>query len=245
MVGDLPDYTRTINVYLTTELVSLMRSQPWWMRYKPKRTLYIDDFEGVLKWDPVVPNAEKISDLYAFEGSYALRLTTPNIAWNDAAAVLYLGLTETSKMAIELRWSPACANDQRLNMFWVALSRFDGVNKTLAVFQYFKNDTGIAQNKWQYFTAGADTDIPGGSQVILVSAKTKHFLRVVADFSAAIPEYVSLESDELLLDLRGTPLDISVDTTDPHIRVSLGIRTDVNAISQAYIDAFCLSDQEE
>jgi len=221
-----------------------VKSYPWWLRYLPGRIQFLDDFEGVLKWELVAGVVTKYSGIEVFEGTNALSLVTGAVAGNVAQAQVYLGYFPKCRAAFQMRWHALNAADTTMRKMQVRLEFRDGVNNNQVYIQYLKNLT-TPQNKWQLQNpAGTWDDIPGAAQNIDTTKSIHHFLRLVADLTVSPPLLLSFESDNLLIENLAIALRSVAAPGVPYINMALETETDVALASTAYFDALCLSDRE-
>jgi len=244
MVTDLPDYTKQVTVLLKAEILSQTRTLPWWIRYQPKRILFLDDFEGVLKWQQNLGTVAKSSSINAFESSNSLLLTTDALANEQAQAVIQLGAVERSKMMMQYLFNPNNAGVNCLHSITTQLTIIDGIYESWAYIRYL-NYEGGAQNKWQYWNEnGTWADIPNAAEVINCYLNRNHFIRLDVDFSLNKLVYSRLITPTLDLDLSNLLFEHKTTVSEPMIIFSLAIQTWMAYSAKCYFDAFCLSDQE-
>lgn len=244
MGGDLPDYSRQITVLLNADIMAQMRNLPWWVRYAPSRTLYLDDFEGVLKWYQGAGTVARDNSINVFEGNYCLSLVTAAAADAQANAQLFIGAVPRSKFAIQLRWHPYESADNILRRFDVNMILYDGSYVSDIVLRYLKNET-TPQNKWQYLnSAGAFVDLPNGAEEIDTTYRAHQSFYLTFDMLASVLKYGRLVTSKLALDLSSLGIRYSVDPTTPYIVLNLTAVTDIASAAHVYVDALCLSDEE-
>jgi len=244
MAGDLPDYTKQITVLLQAEILSQVRQLPWWVRYSPKQVLYLDDFEGVLKWEQTGGTVAKESSISAFEGSNCLTLTTGAAADSTSWAALYLGGVTRSKMAIQLRWNVYNADVEALRYFYVNLILKDGSYVSEAAVRYV-NWVTSSQKKWQYLNeSSAYADIPNGDENIETDYRRHQHLYLVIDFSDAVLRYKRLVTSKLDLDLSDLRFNHYAAVEPLSLQINLGVETDKAVAVKAAVDAVLLSDEE-
>ena len=214
MVKDLPDYTKGITILLQAEIISQVRNIPWWLRFQPKRILFLDDFEGVLKWVQQYGTVAKGSGLDTFEGTYNLDLTTPATGAGEVVSTyITLGGVLPSKFAVHLWWHCLHTDGALLRNFQVKLYLYDGQYVHQALIQYIKNET-TPQNKWRYMNESSyAVDIPDGAEVIDTTTRQHHLLYLTVDMTADINKYQRLVTSALDLDLSalGYPRGVSTD----------------------------------
>jgi len=244
MAPDLPDYTRDMHITLSGELLSQTRSLPWWVRYTPARLVFLDDFEGVLKWTQLFGTITKASGLDTFEATNHLSMVTLASGGLDAHANLLLGALPRSKMACQLRWHPYESADNVLSNFSVSLTLTDGSYSTQFIIEYLKNWV-TAQNKWRYLNENeVMSDIPGGSETIDTTLREHQTLYFTVDFRTSVLRYARLVSGRLDLDLSSLRPYHVASAVAPGLSVDLRAVANITASAHVYVDAFCLSDQE-
>lgn len=239
---DYPDGTLPITITVNTEIVNKVVTMPWWIRYAPNRIVFLDDFEGFMRWGA---SATKYAGRGVFEGSYCAKFVTPATKDEETNISMYLGAIPRSKFAIQLRWTPYAADETYFKHFGVWLGLADASSFTVAGVRYLKNDES-PQNKWQYLT-GLDiyADITGGSESINVTEDVIQSLYLSADFSSGVLKYDRLITSTLDLDLSTISIYDAAAIGDYYLIIYCVVATDANQVSQACIDALCLSDNEE
>lgn len=244
MGGDLPDYTRIITVLLRAEILSQVRQLPWWVRYNPSRVVFLDDFEGVLKWQNMGGTVEKESSIHAFEQSNCLALTTDTIADSGAWAGILFGGMPRSKMALQFRWNVLNEDLEALKYFYVNIILTDGTSRSEPAIRYVGYDGGF-QNKWQYNdpTTGY-TDIPNAAEVIETDYLYHQLAYLVVDYRSDKLRYDRLVTSKLNLDLTDLPLPYETSEAVPYMQVNFGVVTSKAVAVKAVIDAVLLSDEE-
>jgi len=241
---DYPDGTLPVMVRVEAELLAQMRSLPWWVRYAPRRILYLDDFEGVLKWFQGTGTVKKESGLDTFEGSNHLSIATDAIDGAFANTGIILGGVPPSKFALQLRWH-CTKTSPALRWFRSEVHVFDGEYGYYAEILYYKYCLAAEMNKWQYMdeTSGY-TDIPNGSENVDITQLMHQYLYLTVDLSLDTPVYSRLVTSKLDLDLSTLKCYKFVDATAPRIELNLYCATDTNAIAEVCVDTLCLSDEE-
>jgi hypothetical protein len=244
MPGDLPDYTRQVITYVSGDIRAQIGSLPWWLRYPPSRIIYLDDFNEILNWVVEAGPVTLDCGVYSFEGYCMMKMVTRGNPALTTKAHMPLGLTPRSKTAMQLRWWPSFTDDVSLGYVEFRIDRYNGVTVDSAALRYLKNAT-TPQNKWQYLNgAGGYSDVPGGSQTIDTTVLTRHFFRLIVDFTAAVKGYSRFESDDLIVDLSGVPIYTTASAVAPNLRPVVDVKEDVLGVNLINIDAFCLSDNE-
>lgn len=244
MVRDLPDYTRDMHITIDPTLLSQVRTLPWWVRYTPARVLYLDDFEGVLKWNEISATVTRETSIEAFEGAYCLSLVSDAIIGAEATAELLLGGIPRSKIAVQLKWHPYESADNIFGDFWVTLTFADGSYFTAFIIAYTKNWV-TPQNKWYYMDENEHvTEIPGGAETIETTFRAHQSLYFTCDFRLDSLRYGVLKTSKLDLDLSTLkPYHIPY-TGPPGLAIEISAEPGMDAAAHAYVDAFCLSDME-
>jgi hypothetical protein len=230
----------------TSPIIQIMgqRVVPWWLRYIPSRIQFLDDFEGVLKWYQLSGTVTKDSSFQAFEGNYCLKLATGTTAGSEATARLFLSAVPNSKIMFQLRWHYISALQTNPRSFYLKATFYDGSYMTVLGLQHLLNLT-TPQQKWQYWSeTNAWTDLPGGSQPLGALQKGSQYLMLKADLSVSPPKYIMAELNNLVIDMSTLRPYRYANTEPPRILIDLGVITDAAAETDAYVDAFCFSDQE-
>ena len=230
----------------TSPIIQIMgqRTVPWWLRYIPSRIQFLDDFEGILKWYEYSPTVTKDNSFQVFEGNYCLKLATAATAGSEARARLFLGAIQNSKIMFQFRWHYLSALQTNPRSFYLKATIYDGSYMTVLGLQHLLNLT-TPQNKWQYWSdSNAWTDLPGGSQVIAAVQKGHQYLMLKADLSVSPPKYIMAELNNLVIDMSTLRPYRVASSENARILIDLGVITDAAAETDAYVDAFCFSDQE-
>jgi hypothetical protein len=228
---------------LSPAILDAFRSLPWWARYKPARILYMDDFEGALKW-LASGTVAKDTGVDTFEGSAQLKLTTTASAGNYSSASQIIGQAAKGQIQLQLRWHLNAAAELNPRYVQFGLDWYDGTNLNSFPFRYLKNTSG-ALNKWQYL--GSDNayhDIPGGGQVIPCTFVSHNFLRVRVDMRSGSPVYSLLESNDVSVNMKGTAGYQTASSNPLYTQCSLIVCTDLAYVSSMGVDALLLSDME-
>lgn len=243
-VTDLPDYTKQHYIWLNADYLTQIRNLPWWVRYSPRRIIYMDDFEGELKWGSDGGSIAKGNSRMTFEAAYNLQLITGAFAGNDAGAQIIFSGEPKSKVAVQARWNFGGSGSSVPRYFDTMLFWHSGIAWYIAGVRYLKNLAGV-QDKWQYLT-GAEvwTDIPGGSEVIKIPAYAHQSIYFIVDMTPAVRKYSRLVTSALDLDLSALDF-VKYDGVDPaYMAVTFHCATDINQALTCNIDAVCVSDQE-
>jgi len=244
MVKDLPDYTRQITVLLKAEILSQMRRLPWWVRYSPSRILFVEDFEGVLKWVQEDGTVARVSDINVFEGTYAMKLTTAATKDEGAAADKDLSFQGFSKIALQLHWTVPSSVLANFQSAIFVISSANGTTRVTGAIRYLNYDT-VERQKWQYYDVnGGWVDIPNGAQALAFYEARPHYLRLVIDPTEAVRTYIKLISDYSEIDLTTLPLYQIGSSAKPYTDISLEVYTNAAVAIDEYIDALLVSDQE-
>jgi len=244
MGGDLPDYSRQITVLLNADIMAQTRSLPWWIRYAPSRVLYLDDIEGVLKWLQTAGTLTKYSGTEVFEGNYCLKMVTGAAADSEAGAQIILGGVPKSKFAVQLKWLAYADNEQTLRSFDINIALLYGAQADYVKLQFLQNLT-TPQFKWRYQDEnGIMSDIPNASELLYVGLKQKRSLYFTFDTRPSQPVFSRLRTDSLDLDISSCKILRLNNGYSPTLYINPVFTTDLDAVVEGYIDAFCLSDQE-
>jgi hypothetical protein len=207
--------------------------------------VYLDDFEGVLKWSDGAGGVAKTSSDLAFEASNCLTVTTAAVAGETAITYLYLGGIPASKVALQLRWNVYNADREALRYFTINIQRGDGTYENQASIRYANFVSTVAANKWQYLGSdGVWHDITDGSELIESDFIRHQPLYFAVDFGANL-KYSKLITSILDLDLSALSFYRNAAVTVPYIFISFEVETDKDIASVAAIDALLLSDEEE
>lgn len=243
-VKDLPDYTKQHFIWLNADYLTQIRNLPWWVRYSPRRIIFLDDIEGELKWGSDGGSIAKGNSRMTFEGAYNLQLITGAAIGNDAGAQIVFSGEVKSKCAVQARWNFGDAAQNKPQYFDIILYCHTGTKYYLAGVRYLLNWAGL-QQKWQYLT-GAEvwTDIPEGSEIIKIPAYAHQSIYFLVDFTPTILKYSRLVTSKLDLDLSALDF-VKYDDVDPaYFAVTIHTATNVNEALTTNVDAVCVSDEE-
>jgi len=220
------------------------RQVPWWLRYLPSRIQFLDDFEGVLKWATETGTVSRDSSLEVFEGNYCLKLLTAATAGSEAAARILLGSIQPSKVMLQLRWHYKAASSNTPRYFAIVAHFHIGGYQVSIGLRHLAN-LSTPQDKWQYLASGLTwTDLPGGGQFIEATYPVHQYLMLKADVNPAAPKYIMAELADRTISMTGLTPHVGTSGISPRVYIILSTVTDAAAATEAYVDAFCFSDQE-
>jgi len=243
MAPDLPDYTRETTILLRSEFKQQVLTVPWWVRYAPKRILFLDDFEGLLKWGTSNPTITK-DNTKAYDGSYSMKLATP--ATKDSSAVAYITLpASTGKVSLAMYWNPFKVEvGETLQSVYISLEMRDGAVTHVARLRYLNFLDSVEKKIWQYADTLAPTwaDIAGSDMPFDASTDAWRYFRLLVD--PTTDKYVSLEACNLKLDLSALSLLTGAEEVEATILAEIGVYTDLDSEMDLWIDDVLFADNE-
>jgi len=217
-----------------------VQDAPWWMRRNGGRPVFLDDFEGTLKWSAPSGTITKDSTAtFVHGGSYALKGVTA--ATPSAAITAYWAgpkpkTTANTFVSCGLHFILNAAADTTPRSFEIDLRLYDGTNVYAALVRYWHYQT-TSQKKWQYYNSSAVwTDVPSGALPIIVTAAIYHDVELVLKRTASAWEYYKLVVDGVALDLAGLPIQAGANTSAPYYELQLLGITDAAIATTFYVD---------
>lgn len=215
---------------------------PWWVGFVPSRLVYLDDFEGVLKWKQQIGTISKVSDIHAFESSNSMKLVTGALAGDHAQARQYFANLREAKYKVGLWWHAANAAVTTLRIFELQLQFYTGTHFYQCVLRY-NNRLTVDQHFWSVMCSGVNwCPIPNGSEVIHTDGTYHNYLEIGFDLSPEIPKYTSFKSNALHADIGFLSPHKIPDTTHPYTAMMIHQTTDVALASTVYVDALVLAE---
>jgi len=203
------------------------------------RVLLFDDLEDLFKFvgsgtgiDWVVEKNTTV----AFNGSASLRMktkaTTPTAgdyveAWRRAPTPY------GKKLSLECLFRFETLTNEDYIQFTLSWSSEVGLIRARVRYDPI-------EKKWIYEAEdGTYKDVPNGAQRLY--HKTFHRLRVLADFDKR--EYVSLQCNDLLIDMTGIKLRYSAGVFDSRMGVVFATAAETSAQAEAYIDDILVKEE--
>jgi len=149
------------------------RQMPYWQRNRVDDILYMDDFEGTLRWTQSLGTLAKTSAQgEVFEGNSSLKLTTGAVAGNQAGG--YVGLPAMYQgpapgftapgvgvdkalqcLCISMRWRFEVAANTTPRYFEIHWLNDDEDFAWEAAWRFRRRDGAVNYDRWQYRTAAA------------------------------------------------------------------------------------------
>jgi len=211
------------------------------------RVYWQDDFEAYTsalteKWAQV-SGTIALDTTTPFRGKSCAKLTTGNVAGNEAKMEKFLGALPKGRFGYELWFKSVAgvANIRYLNLYF---QYYDGAKKHVFAVRWIGTLTTL-QQKWQYFdSTGSYVDIPNGAQKPRVESTDTvwHHVKLIGDFLGA--KYVKLICNDKTFPLSTIPEYNTSDTTEPSLRLIASIVTETATAISLYIDDVIFTDQE-
>jgi len=198
--------------------------------------LLFDDIEDLLKWEGSGTGTDWVIEkdmTEAFSGNASLHLqtraTTPAIG-DYIHAERKFALSTGKKLSVEFRFK--YVSKTLVDRIVVGFGYFDGSYYHRG-FVYFYPP----ERKWGYLKSdGTTADIPGASQKL--HERAWHRVKLILDFEK--DEYALFQCNDLVVDMSGTALRVTSNTTDAYTFVVFEVWTETAAQAESYFDdVFC------
>lgn len=134
---------------------------PWWVYALPGRLLDMDDFEGTLRWEQIVPTVSKASDpKYVHSGTSAMKMATAAAVGDSTYAQrIFAGPDmETRALSIDMWWclSAVAATTPRAFAFQLSIEdHYLNTSSVVGLKYVHYNAGGLVKRLYYWSSAGA------------------------------------------------------------------------------------------
>jgi len=198
------------------------------------RVILLDDFEDLFKWSGSGTGTDYTVEkdtTVAYNNSASLHLktkaTTPTIG--D-----YVQAWRRTHVRGGKKISYMCYFRIGVNVDYLLFSAdlFDGTNRYRCRVKY-----DLTNKKWQYLdSTGAFVDVPGGVQKLRNDVDVWYYFKLTVDYEKG--EYVSLQCNDLIIDLTGIKLEKTPNPVGHTLFVTVFVYTAANAQAEAWYDDY-------
>ncbi len=208
------------------------------------RAIFTDDFESpTSRWQDGSGGSSSIglTTEYAREGSACMQLAAGAGGYPGESAVATIegGLPTSKKIGIEFFFAMVNAN---VSYFEIDIARYQETAQASASILW-KTGTLAADRRWKYynFTDATYNNLSGGRQNLNFGAYSWHQFKLILDFDAN--KYVSLNCDDLELDLSALALQTSTGDYSEYVVVDLYSFGQVASAGTVLIDQFSITEE--